>query len=74
MAESGDTPVVHAKVMRHLPHTGKEPEIMAFKANQTEDAPFNFTEMDGVMRALGGAIEQPVEANEEMKDESQPAT
>ena len=58
VSEEGDTPIVHCKVWRHLPHTGKEPELMAFKNDQTEDAPFNFTEMDGVMRAL--AVEQPM--------------
>ena len=33
VSEAGDTPFVHAKVIRYLPHTGKEPELVAFKAN-----------------------------------------
>lgn len=79
VAESGDTPIVHAKIMKHLPNTGRigpDPELVMFKANQAEDAPFNFTDMDVVMRALGmGMVEQPeANANEEMKDESQPTT
>ena len=78
VADEGPNNYVHAKVLQHLPHTGKtEPEIMFFKKDQTEDAPFNFTDMDGVMRALGGAVEVVEEnknGDEEMKDESQPAT
>ena len=72
--EEGDTPFVHCKVLKHLPHTGKEPEIMAFKANQAEGAPFNFTEEDGVMRTqLEAPVVENADAattNEEMKDES----
>ena len=72
VAESGETPCVHVKVMQHLPHTGKGPEVQAFKANQTEDAPLAFSEEDIVFRTQ---LEQPEAAgtNEEMKDESQPA-
>ena len=69
MAEEGDTPVVHMKMIQHLPHTGKEPEIVAFKQNQTVDAPFDFTDMDIVMRAsnLG------VPAEEENKNDAEQA-
>ena len=57
------------KMMQHLPHTGKDPEIVAFKLNQTADAPFDFTDMDIVMRAnnLG------VPAEEENKNEGEQA-
>lgn len=83
VAESGETPVVHVKVMQHLPHTGKGPEIQMFKKDQTEEAPFAFGEMDMVFRTcMMGMIEEPMEVveepaaaggnNEEMKDESQP--
>ena len=65
VAEEGDTPVVHMKMMQHLPHTGKEPEIVAFKQNQTVDAPFDFTDTDIVMRASP--------AEEEMKNEGEQA-
>jgi hypothetical protein len=76
VAESGDTPVVHAKIMQFLPHTGKGPELQWFKTNQTEDADFNFEDGDQVMRTMGlGMVEEPEQpANEEMKDESQPTT
>jgi len=47
---------------------------MAFKANQAEGAPFNFTEEDGVMRTqLEAPVVENADAattNEEMKDES----
>ena len=36
------------KMMQHLPHTGKDPEIVAVKQNQTADAPFSFTDGDSV--------------------------
>ena len=55
VAESGETPVVHIKVMQYLPsdELQRGPEIQMFKKDQTEDAPFNFGENDVVMRAMG---------------------
>ena len=75
VAESGDTPNVHVKVMQHLPHTGKGPEIQAFRAGQAEDAPLEFSENDIVFRTCMDMVEEPnaaADGNEEMKDESQP--
>lgn len=83
VAEDGETPFVFVKVLKHLPHTGKGPEVMAFKANQAENAPLEFGDMDGVVRTCLEVVEEPAAANtenaaaggnEEMKDESQPAT
>ena len=42
--------------MRHLPNAElgeRGPEIQAFKPNQTEEAPFNFTEENTVFNAMG---------------------
>ena len=66
VAEEGATPIVHAKVMQFLPHTNKVPEVMAFKANQTEDAPFDFGDLDQVMRTQ--PIAEP--GDSQMQDES----
>ena len=50
VAESGETPYVFVKVWKHLPHTGKGPEVQAFKPNQAQDAPLEFGEADIVFR------------------------
>lgn len=42
VADEGDTPFVHVKILQHLPHTGKQPEIQFFKNNQVESAAFDF--------------------------------
>jgi len=62
VAEEGDTPILHVKIMRHLPNADlgeRGPEVQAFKPNQTEDAPFDFTEENIVFRTLGFGIESP---------------
>ena len=77
VAEEGETPFVFAKVLQHLPHTGKGPELLAFKANQADSAPLALGEEDIVFRTQLN-VEEPAAAGgggneEEMKDESQPA-
>jgi len=60
VAESGDTPVLHVKIMQHLPNSElgeRGPEVQAFKPNQTEDAPFNFTEENTVFNAMGFGVD-----------------
>ena len=53
VSDQGATPIVHVKVLRPLPNAFQnQPEIQFFKNNQTEDADFDFQEMDMVFRAL----------------------
>ena len=58
-------PVDQPSPAQQRKNTGKDPEIIAVKNNQTEDAPFNFTDLDIIMRTCN--VEVP-DTNEEMKD------
>lgn len=59
----GETGFIHAKIIRHLPHTGLDPEVLAWQIDQTESSLFNFD----------GDSQQDVEMSQEgVVEESKP--
>jgi len=42
----GEQGCIHIRLLRSLPHTGNEPEILAWETDRTEQSPFTFGQSD----------------------------